>query len=105
MITLTWVESEIKKAVSERPTAQAVYDLAASITVRDYLRALTADQESAEAPEPKPATVNMLDYCADLDKCPTLDQVETALGSVAIHSQDEAKRAKDARTWADILRR
>ena len=101
MITLTWVESEIEKAVSERPTAQAVYDLAALITVR----ALTADQESAEAPEPKPATVNMLDYCADLDKCPTLDQVETALGSVAIHSQDEAKRAKDARTWADILRR
>ena len=105
MITLTWVESESEKAVSERPTAQAVYDLAAFITVRDYLRALTADQESAEAPEPKPATVNMLDYCADLDKCPTLDQVETALGSVAIQSQDEAKRAKDARTWADILRR
>ena len=103
MITLSWIESELEKALEERPTAQAVYDLSALITVRAYL--LSHSEAENEQPEQKPQTVSLVDYCADLDKCPTLDQVEAAIGAVSINTPEEAKRAKEARIWADILRR
>lgn len=103
MITRAWLESEIEKALAAKPTAQAVYDLAALITVRGYLCAQESSEEKKKEAETQ--TVNLLDYCTDLDKCPTLEQVETALGSVAINSRDDARRAKDALVWADILRR
>ena len=36
---------------------------------------------------------------------PTLDQIEEALSAVAIDTPEEAQRARDAKTWADILRK
>lgn len=104
MITLPWIESELEKALQERPTAQAVYDLSALITVRAYLLS-RSDAEKEQPQEVKAPAINFLDYCADLDKCPTIEQVEIALGSVAVNSREDAKRVKDAHTWADILRR
>ena len=103
MITLSWIESELEKALQERPTAQAVYDLSALITVRAYL--LSRSEPEREQPEPRQPTVNLVDYCADLDKFPTIEQVEAAIGAVAINTPEDAKRAKEARIWADILRR
>lgn len=103
MITLTWLDSEIEHSLQGEACAKNVYDLSALITVRAYL--LSRSEAEKEQPEQKPQTVSLVDYCADLDKCPTLDQVEAAIGAVAINTPEEAKRAKEARIWADILRR
>lgn len=103
MITLTWLDSEIEQSLQGEACAKSVYDLSALITVRAYL--LSRSEAEKEQPEQKPQTVSLVDYCADLDKCPTLDQVEAAIGAVAINTPEEAKRAKEARIWADILRR
>lgn len=101
MITLSWIDSEIEKSMSGEASAKNVYDLAALLTVRAYL---SAPQEPQR--EEKPAeTVRLIDYCADLDKCPTIEQVESALGAIAVNTPAESKRAKEARIWADILRR
>lgn len=102
MITLAWIENEIEKTLQEKPTAQAVYDLSALVTVRGYLCALNAPEQE---PEKKTPTVRMVDYCADLNKCPTLEQVEDALGTIAVNTPEERKRVKEAKIWADILRR
>ena len=64
-----------------------------------------SDAEKEQPQEAKAPDINFLDYCADLDRCPTIEQVETALGSVAVNSREDAKRVKDAHTWVDILRR
>ena len=103
MITLTWLDNEIEQSLQGEACAKNVYDLSALITVRAYL--LSRSEAEKEQPEPKAQTVNLVDYCADLDKCPTLDQVEAAIGAVSINTPEEAKRAKEARIWADILRR
>lgn len=103
MITLTWLDNEIEQSLQGEACAKNVYDLSALITVRAYLLSRSASEK--QQPEPKQQTVSLVDYCADLDKCPTLDQVEAAIGAVAINTPEEAKRAKEARIWADILRR
>lgn len=102
MITLAWVENEIEETLREKPTAQAIYDLSALITVRGYLRTLNAPEKE---PERKEKTIRMVDYCADLNKCPTLEQVEDALGAIAVNTPQDRKRAQEAKIWADILRR
>ena len=103
MATLAWVENELEKAIHEKPTAQVVYDLSALITVRGYLLAMLEPEAKPEA-APAP-TVRLSDYCADLDKVPTLDQVEQALSSVAVNTPQERERVRDAKTWAKIIRR
>lgn len=105
MVTLAWIENEIEKSLQEGNTPQNIYDLSALITVRGYLRAL-AEQEAEEAkPAASAPSVRISDYCADLDKVPTIDQVEQALSSVAVNTAEERERAKDCQTWAKIIRR
>lgn len=48
-------------------------------------------------------TVYLSDYCADLNKVPKLEQVEQALAAVAVETPEQLKRAKDMRTWANII--
>ena len=54
-------------------------DASALITVRAYLLS-RSDAEKEQPQEAKAPDINFLDYCADLNRCPTIEQVETALG-------------------------
>ena len=42
---------------------------------------------------------------ADLDKVPTLAEVEDALGAVVVNTPEERERANRVKTWAEILRK
>lgn len=102
-MTLAWVESQIEKTMSQGNSPQAVYDLAALVTVRTYLLE-EAKKNTAPAGAGKRDVVTLTAYSADLHKVPTLDQVEAALNAVAITTPEEKQRALDARTWAGIIR-
>lgn len=93
MITLTWVDSEIEKAMSEGATARNIHDLAALLIVRNYL------QERA-APE----TVEPVAISDTLDSVPTIDQIEAAIGTLSANTPEEQQRLRDAHTWAKIIR-
>lgn len=102
MITLTWIDSEIEKSLRGEASAKNVYDLAALVTVRAYLAAPSEAVQAEPAKEEAPK-VYLSDYCADLDKVPKLEQVEQALAAVAVETPEQLKRAKDMRTWANII--
>lgn len=101
-MTLAWVESEIEQAMQAGNSAKAVYDLAALIVVRDFLREQKKDPREGDAK--KREVVTLTAYSADLRKVPTIEQVEDALAAVAINTPEERQRAADARTWAGIIR-
>lgn len=103
MITLRWVESEIEKSLQGEPNAKNVYDLAALLAVREYLAAPSEPTKTGKTSKDVTPKVYLSDYCADLNKRPTLEQAEKALESVSIENRDQLKRAKDMRTWADII--
>lgn len=103
MITLPWVESEIEKSLRSEPNAKNVYDLAALLIVREYLAAPPEPVQAEPTEKEKAPKVYLSDYCADLNKRPTLEQAERALAAVTIEDREQLKRAKDMRTWASII--
>lgn len=103
-MTLAWVESEIEKTQQAGNTAKAVYDLAALIIVRDYLRAAASPNTKAADDKRQRDVVTLTAYSADLRKVPTIEQVEAALGAVALDTPEERRRAVDMRTWAEIIK-
>ena len=42
-------------------------------------------------------------YTRDLDKVPTLAEVEDALGAVVVNTPEERERANRVKTWAEII--
>lgn len=87
-MTLEWILSEIKDLEHAPNAAKNVYDLAALIVVRNYL--LEEKTESISLPEnSRPVS--------------PIDTVEAALGNIMISSEDEKKRAQDAKTWLKII--
>ena len=103
-MTLAWVESEIEKTQQAGNTAKAVYDLAALLIVRDFLRSATSPNTKAVQEKHHRDAVTLTAYSADLHKVPTIEQVEAALGAVVITTPEEKQRALDARTWAGIIK-
>lgn len=91
MIRLEWVEEQMERLRTGTCTMQSVRDYAALCIVRDSLRG-----EGAYISVPLPDTA--------YDKIPTLDQVEQALGAVATNTEADRQRARDAMTWAKIIR-
>ena len=107
-VTLTWIESQLEDALSGPNTAKSVYDAAALIIVRDAMRAASAPSaaESTDAGEKSRRDAILLTaHSADLDKVPTLAEVEDALGAVVVNTPDERERANRVKTWAEILRK
>lgn len=105
-VTLTWIESQLEDALSGPNTAKNVYDAAALIIVRDAMRAASAPSaaESTDAGEKARRDAIMLTaHSADLDKVPTLAEVEDALGAVVVNTPEERERANRVKTWADII--
>lgn len=108
MVTLAWVENEIEKAVSGANTAQNIYDLAALVTVRNFLAEdrSAPPSESTETAEEKRQreAVILTAHSADLDTIPTIDQVESAMGAVVVNTPQERERMQRMQTWGRILR-
>lgn len=105
-VTLTWVESQLEDALSGPNTAKNVYDAAALIIVRDAMRAASAPSaaESTDAGEKARRDAILLTaHSADLDKVPTLAEVEDALGAVVVNTPEERERANRVKTWAEII--
>ena len=88
-MTLEWILSEIKDLESAPNTAKSVYDLAALLIVRDHFQ--TPNHEPVSSPENLPPSIS-------------IDDIEEALGAVMISSDEERKRAQDARMWIRIIR-
>ena len=105
-VTLTWIESQLEDALSGPNTAKSVYDAAALIIVRDAMRAASAPSaaESTDAGEKARRDAILLTaHSADLDKVPTLAEVEDALGAVVVNTPEERERANRVKTWAEII--
>ena len=48
MVTLTWIDGQIEKAIEEGNNPQNIRDLAALITVREYLAAVSPESRCTE---------------------------------------------------------
>lgn len=95
--------------LEEGNNPQNIRDLAALITVREYLATRSAPkadaqsvQESADDKKRRDAVV-LMTHSADLDTVPTIQQVETALHSISVNTPEERKRVQDAKKWAQII--
>ena len=105
-VTLTWIESQLEDALSGPNTAKNVYDAAALIIVRDAMRAASAPSASGSADTGEKArrdAILLTTHSADLDKVPTLAEVEDALGAVVVNTPEERERANRVKTWAEII--
>ena len=106
-MTLTWIESQLEDALSGPNTAKNVYDAAALIIVRDAMRAASAPSSAGNpytGDKARRDAILLTAHSADLDKVPTLAEVEDALGAVVVNTPEERERAERIKTWADILR-
>ena len=105
-MTLTWIESQLEDALSGPNTAKNVYDAAALIIVRDAMLAASAPS-SAGSPDTgdkaRRDAILLTAHSADLDKVPTLAEVEDALGAVVVNTPEERERANRVKTWAEII--
>ncbi len=90
MVRLEWIEDQLERVRHETCAMQTIRDYAALLIVRDSLHG-------------KEASSSPVDHFDDLNKMPTLDQVEKALGAVMVQSEAQKKRKEDAMTWAKIL--
>ena len=103
-VTLTWIESQLEDALIGPNTAKNVYDAAALIIVRDAMRAASAPSAQQDAGDKaRRDAVLLTAHSADLDKVPTLAEVEDALGAVVLNTPEERERAIRVKTWAEII--
>ena len=105
-MTLTWIESQLEDALSGPNTAKNVYDAAALIIVRDAMRAASAPSAAVGPDTGEKArrdAILLTAHSADLDKVPTLAEVEDALGAVMVNTPEERERANRVKTWAEII--
>ena len=105
-MTLTWIESQLDDALSGPNTAKNVYDAAALIIVRDAMRAASAPSAAGSHDTGEKArrdAILLTAHSADLDKVPTLAEVEDALGAVVVNTPEERERANRVKTWAEII--
>lgn len=105
-VTLTWIESQLEDALSGPNTAKNVYDAAALIIVRDAMRAASAPSAAGNSDTGDKArrdAILLTAHSADLDKVPTLAEVEDALGAVVVNTPEERERANRVKTWAEII--
>lgn len=113
MVTLTWIDGQIEKAIEEGNNPQNIRDLAALITVKEFLttRSSLKDDDSRKSEKAYESVderkrrdaVVLMTHSADLDTVPTIQQVETALQSISVNTPAERQRLKDAKKWSQII--
>ena len=96
-MSLAWIEAQIEHEIDRGNIPDAVRDLAALLQVRQYMM-----EQGGETPHEHMGKHIAYDFA--LDTLPTLDQVERALGTIVVSSEEEKKRKQDAMTWAKILK-
>ena len=92
MLRLEWIEEQLEYLKAGTCTMQTVRDYAALCIARDSLRG-----EGKTSPSVSSVGISF-------DRPPTLDQVERALGTIIVSTEEEKKRKQDAMTWAKILK-
>lgn len=109
MVTLTWIDGQIEKAIEEGNNPQNIRDLASLIIVKDFLTARSSLKsethqidESTDERRQRDAVV-LMTHSADLDTVPTIQQVETALQAISVNTPAERQRLKDAKKWSQII--
>ena len=107
MLTLAWVEQQIEAAINGKNEPQNLRDYALLCIARDNLKAAQAASKgvSAAPSQPKQQRVVLTDYSADLDKVPTLEEIDSAISSAAktAYTPEAKQHVRDQRTWAEIL--
>lgn len=111
MVTLTWIDGQIEKAIEEGNNPQNIRDLAALITVKEFLTARSAPNDNSRSEKTHESVderkrrdaVVLMTHSADLDTVPTIQQVETALQSISVNTPAERQRLKDAKKWSQII--
>lgn len=106
MPTLAWVEREYEVALQSANTPSNLRDFALLCIALDHLRASTPDSEpksEQKSEQKKRDAILLTAHSADLDKIPTITQIEDAIGAISINTPEEKKRVQDARTWAGII--
>lgn len=112
MVTLTWIDGQIEKAIEEGNNPQNIRDLAALITVKEFLTACSAPKDDQRENDKAPESIDerkrrdavvLMTHSADLDTVPTIQQVETALQSISVNTPAERQRLKDAKKWSQII--
>ena len=86
-MSLVWIEAQIEHELERGNHPEAVRDLAALITVREYLM----------EHEPKK-------HHDMMDTTPTMEQVEKAMGALSVSTESDKNRMRDLQTWAKILK-
>lgn len=108
-MTIAWIQAQIEETLRAENSAKNVYDLAMLCICRDeFQRRAAPDDGYATASEPpedksKRDAVLLTAYSADLDTVPTIEQIDAALGAVAVNTPEERQRVRDLRTWRDII--
>ena len=102
-MSLAWVEAQIEHELDRGNAPDAVRDLAALLEVRRYMLEQDPGRGVAAVRDAGYSAPAMLHDDA-LDTAPTIDQIEAAIGAVAVHTSAEKKRLQDAVTWLKILK-
>lgn len=104
-MSLAWIEAQIEQELDRGNSPDAVRDLAALLEVRRYML------EQDHAHDVPASTVRDADHRSAaaqhddvLDTAPTIEQIEAAVGAVAVHTAADRKRLQDAMTWMQILK-
>lgn len=93
-MSLAWVEAQIEHELERGNTPEAVRDLAALLTVREYMQEEELEHAMHGVKHHDPA----------LDTAPTMEQVEKAMGALTVSTEADKKRMHDLMTWAKILK-
>lgn len=91
-MSLAWIEAQIEHEIERGNAPEAVRDLAALLTVREYMM---------DHDEPVSKVVH---HESMYDTVPTMDQVERAMGALSISTEADKKRMHDLMTWSKIIK-
>lgn len=103
MITLAWIENEIEKAINGQNSPQNVRDFALLCIARENLKAMLEPPKIEKETDLQPSG-KLTVYNADISQ-PTMDDVEDMLGKAVLRDESDKKKAKDMRTWMNIVDR
>ena len=89
MLDVSWVDEQIERVKHATPTMQTARDFALLCIARDHL----APENALSDHKPR----------AGIAIAPTLEDVEEALEKINISTQEERRRAQEARAIARIM--
>lgn len=86
MLDVSWVDEQIERVRCATATMQTARDFALLCIARDHLADMDRERSRVTASD-----------------APTLEQIEAALATITVTTEDERRRADDAKLWARTL--